>query len=153
MTAMAVILAGTGVVLSGAAPAAGRQLTRPSLEYTCRSASGSPQIPAQVTVGIPGAATAGQPIRPAAPAVTVTLPRAYREQLGQVNASTVSVAAQLRSEVTHNGRAVADQWLLKAVSATLPSPGDLRSTVPVEGKAGRCEWPAARSNALIRLAR
>jgi len=122
---MAVILAGTGVVLSGAAPAAGRQLTRPSLEYTCRSASGSPQIPAQVTVGIPGAATAGQPIRPAAPAVTVTLPRAYREQLGRVNASTVNVAAQLRSEVTENGRAAADQWLLKAVSATLPSPGDL----------------------------
>jgi hypothetical protein len=121
----AAVLAGTGVALSGAAPAAGRQLTRPSLEYTCRSAAGSPRIPAHVAVSIPGAATAGQPIRPAAPVVTVTLPHAYREQLAKVNASTVSVTAQLRSEVTGNGRSLADQWLLQTVSAALPPRGDL----------------------------
>jgi hypothetical protein len=122
---MAVILAGTGVVLSGAAPAAGRQLIRPSLEYTCRSPSGPQQIPAQVAVSIPGTATAGQAIRAAAPTVTLTLPRAYGEQLAKVNASTVSVAAELSSEVSENGRSVADPWLLKAVSAALPSGGDL----------------------------
>jgi hypothetical protein len=125
VTVAAMVLAGTGVVLSGAAPAAGQQIVRPSLEYTCHSTAGSPQIPAQVAVSIPGTATAGQPIRPAAPAVAVTLPHAYREQLGKVNASTVSVAAQLRGEVTENGRSVADQWLLKSVSAALPSSGDL----------------------------
>lgn len=122
---MAVILAGTGLALSGAAPAAGRQLTRPSLEFTCRSPSRPQQIPAQVAVSIPGTATVGQPIRPAAPAVTVTLPHAYGEQLATVNAATVSVSAQVRSEVSENGRSVADPWLLKPVSATLPSRGDL----------------------------
>lgn len=125
MTAMAVILAGTGVVLSGAAPAAGRQVTRPSLGFTCRSSSGSQQVPAQVAVSIPGTATAGQAIRPAAPAVTVTLPNAYGAQLAKVNASTVNITAQLRSEVSANGRSVADPWLLKPISATLPSHGDL----------------------------
>ena len=133
---MAVILAGTGVVLSGAAPAAGRQLTRPSLEFTCRSPSGPQRIPAQVAVSIPGTATAGQPIRPTAPAVTVTLPRAYGEQLAKVNASTVSVTAQLRSEVTENGTSVADPWLLKTVSATLPSRGDLPLQRDRRGPAG-----------------
>jgi hypothetical protein len=125
MTAVAIILAGTGVVLSGAAPAAGRQLTRPSLEFTCQSPSGSQQIPAQVAVSIPGTATAGQPIRPAAPAVTLTLPRAYSGQLAKVNASTVSVTAQVRGEASENGRSVADRWLLKTVSAALSSRGDL----------------------------
>jgi hypothetical protein len=125
MTAMAVILAGTGVVLSGAAPATGRQLTRPSLEFTCRSPSGPQQIPVQLAVSIPGTATAGQAVRPSAPAATVTLPHAYGEQLARVNASTVSVTAQLRSEVTENGTSVADPWLLQPVSASLPSRGDL----------------------------
>jgi hypothetical protein len=122
---MAVVLAGTGVVLSGAAPAAGRQLTRPSLEFTCRSPSGPQQMPAQVAVGIPGTATARQSIRPSAPAVIVTLPRDYGEQLAKVDASTVSVAAQVRGEVSENGRSAADPWLLKTVSAAVPSRGDL----------------------------
>jgi hypothetical protein len=155
MTAMVVILVGTGVVLSGAAPAAGRQLTRPSLEFTCQSRSGPPQIPAQVAVSIPGTATARQPIRPAAPAVTVTLPRAYSEQLAKVNASTVSVTAQLRSEVTENGRSAADRWLLKTVSATLPSRGDLPLRVsgavqPVtEAAAGNATFTAAGLSLLL----
>jgi hypothetical protein len=148
MTAIAVILAGTGVVLSGAAPAAGRQLIRPSMEFTCRSPSGL-QMPAQVAVSIPGTATAGQAIRSAAPAVTVTLPRAYGEQMAKVSASTVSVTAQLRSEVTENGTSVADRWLLKTVSATLPSRGDvpLRLTGAVrpvtEAAAGNATFTAA----------
>jgi hypothetical protein len=155
MTAMAVILAGTGVVLSGAAPAAGRQLTRPSLEFTCQSPSGAQRIAAQVAVSIPGTATAGQSIRPAAPAVTVTLPRAYGEQLAEVNASTVSVAADVRSGVSENGMSVADPWLLKTVSATLPSRGDvplhLTGTVqPVtERAAGNAAFTAAGLSLLL----
>jgi hypothetical protein len=125
IAATAVILAGTGVVLSGAAPAAGRQLTRSSLAFTCRSPSGSQRIPAHVAVGIPGTATARQPIRPAAPAVTVTLPRAYGRRLVTVNAAKVSVTAQVRSEVTENGRSASDPWILKTVSAAVPSRGDL----------------------------
>ena len=149
ITATAAILAGTGVVLSGAAPAAGRQLTRPSQDYTCRSAPGSPQVPAHVAVSIPGTATAGQPIRPAAPVVTVTLPHAYGQQLAKVNASMVSITAQLRSNVTENGRSVADRWLLKTASATLPSHGDVvvrltGAVQPVtESAAGNATFTAA----------
>ena len=95
---MAVILAGTGLVLSGAASAAGRQVVQASLEYTCRAPAGWQPIPAQVTVGIPGTATAGQPIRPTAPAITVTLPRADGEHLAELNASKVSLTAQVRGE-------------------------------------------------------
>jgi Family of unknown function (DUF6801) len=155
VTAMAVILAGTGVVLSGAAPAAGRQLTRPSLEYSCRSPSGSQQIPAQVAVSIPGFATAGQPIRLAAPAVTVTLPHTYGKQLAKVNASTVSVTAQLRSEVTENHTSVADQWLLKPVSVALPSHGIVvlhatGSVQPVaEPRAGNATFTAGSLSLLL----
>lgn len=152
---MAVILAGTGVVLSGAAPAAGRQLTRPSLEFTCRSPSGSQRISAQLAVSIPGTATAGRAIRPATPAVTLTLPRAYDEQLAKVNASTVSVTAQLHSEVSVNGKSAADPWLLKTVSAALPSHGDLplRMTGVVqpitEETAGNATFTAAGLSLLI----
>jgi hypothetical protein len=155
MTAMAVILAGTGVVLSGAAPAAGRQLTRPSLEFTCRSPAGPQRIPAQVAVSIPGTATARQPIRPGAPVVTVTLPHAYGEQLAKVNASTVSVTAQLRSEVTENGTSAADRWVLKTVSTALPSRGDLPLRVtgavqPVtEAAAGNARFTAAGLSLLL----
>ena len=127
---MAVILAGTGLVLSGAASAAGRQVVQASLEYTCRAPAGWQPIPAQVTVGIPGTATAGQPIRPTAPAVTVTLPRADGEHLAELNASTVSLTAQIRGEATADGKSVADPWLLKAVSAPVPAHGDTVLHVP-----------------------
>jgi len=155
IAATAVILAGTGVVLSGAAPAAGRQLTRPSLAFTCQSPSGSPRISAHVAVSIPGTATARQPIRPAAPAVTLTLPRAYGGQLATVNAATVSVTAQVRSEVTENGRSASDPWILKTVSAAVPSRGDLAlrmtgAVQPVTGAAaGNATFTAAGLSLLL----
>jgi hypothetical protein len=128
--AMAVILAGTGLVLSGAAPAAGRQVTQASQNYTCRAPAGWQPIPAQVTVGIPGTATAGQPIRPTTPAITVTLPPADSEHLAELNASKVSFTAQVRGEAAGNGSSVADPWLLKTVSAPVPAHGDLVLQVP-----------------------
>ena len=130
VTAIAVILAGTGLVLSGAASAVGRQVIQTSLEYTCRAPAGWQPIPAQVTVGIPGTATAGQPIRPTAPAITATLPRADGEHLAELNASKVSLTAQVRGEAAGNGMSVADPWLLKTVSAPVPSHGDLVLQVP-----------------------
>jgi hypothetical protein len=130
VTAMAAILAGTGLVLSGAASAAGRQVVRASLEYTCRAPAGWQPIPAQVTVGIPGTATAGQAIRPTAPAITVTLPRADGEHLAKLNASKVSLTPQVRGEAAANGTPMADPWLLKTVSAPVPAHDDLVLQVP-----------------------
>ena len=129
MTAVAAVLAGTGLVLSGAAAATGQQLTRPALQYTCRFPGWQP-VPAQVAVSIPGTATAGQPIRPADPIITVTLPRADRARLARLNAAKVSLTAQVRGEATGNGTSVADSWLLKTVSATVPARGSLVVQVP-----------------------
>ena len=129
MTAVAAVLAGTGLVLSGAAAATGQQLTRPALQYTCRFPGWQP-VPAQVAVSIPGTATAGQPIRPAVPIITVTLPRADRARLARLNAAKVSLTAQVRGEATGNGTSVADSWLLKTVSATVPARGSLVVQVP-----------------------
>jgi hypothetical protein len=129
MTAVAAVLAGTGLVLSGAAAATGQQLTRPALQYTCRFPGWQP-VPVQVAVSIPGTATVGQPVRPAVPVVTVTLPRADRARLARLNASTVSLTAQVRGEASGNGTSVADSWLLKTVSAPVPSRGSLVVQVP-----------------------
>jgi hypothetical protein len=130
MTGMAVILAGSGLVLSGAAPAAGQQVTRASAAYTCSSPSGWNPIPAQVAVSIPQAVTAGQPIRPTAATVTLSLPRADRARLGKLRAKSVNVAAQLRGQAMENGKSAADPWAVKAASATVPSQGGLALHLP-----------------------
>ena len=116
--------------LSGAVPAAGRQVTQASLDYTCRAPAGWQPIPAQVTVGIPGTATAGQPIRPTTPAITVTLPRADSEHLAELNASKVSLTPQVHGEAAGNGTSMADPWLLKTVSAPVAARGGLVLQVP-----------------------
>jgi hypothetical protein len=153
MTAVAAVLAGTGLVLSGAA-AAGQQLTRPILEYTCRSPGWQP-VPVQVAVSIPGTATAGQPIHLVAPALTVTLPRADRARLAKLNASEVSVTAQLRGEASGNDTSVADHWLLKTVTAPVPSHGNMVLQVPgavqpvTERAAGNVTFTAAGLSLLL----
>jgi hypothetical protein len=155
MTAMAVILAGTGLVLSGAAPAAGQQVVQATVEYTCSPPSGWHSIAAQVTVSIPQAATAGQPIRPTAAAVTVTLPRADRARLANLHAKTVSVTPQLRSQVMESRTSVADHWAVKAVSAAMPSQGGLVLHAPatvqpvIEVKAGNAIFTSAGLSLLL----
>lgn len=124
MTAIAAILAGTGIVLSSAAPAAGRPVASPSLEYSCKS-PGWQQIPVRVTVSIPEAATVGQSIQPTRPAIAVSVPQADTRHLARMKSSTVMVAAQFRTDVAQNGRVLADPWLLSAASAPVPSTGRL----------------------------
>lgn len=124
MTAIAAILAGTGLVLSSAAPAAGRPVASPSLEYSCKSA-GWQQIPVRVTVSMPATATVGQPIQPTRPRITMSVPQADIRHLARMKSSTVTVAAQFRTDVAQNGRVVADPWLLSAGSARVPWTGSL----------------------------
>jgi hypothetical protein len=124
MTAIAAILAGTGIVLSSAAPAAGRPVTSPSLEYSCKSPGWQP-IPVRVTVSIPEAATVGQPIRPTRPGITMSIPQADTRHLARMKSSTVTVAAQFRTDVAQNGRPLADPWLLSAGSPPVPPAGSL----------------------------
>jgi hypothetical protein len=124
MAAIAAILAGTGIVLSSAAPAAGRPVASPSLEYSCK-APGWQQIPVHVTVSIPEAATVGQPIRPTRPAITMSVPQADTRHLARMKSSTVTIAAQFRTDVAQNGRVLADPWLLSAASAPVPPAGSL----------------------------
>ena len=124
LMAVAVMLAGMGIVLSSAAPAAGRPVARPSLEYSCKS-PGWQQIPVRVTVNIPETATVGQPIQPTRPAITVSVPRADIRHLTRGKSSTVSVTAKFRTVISQNGHAVADPWLLRAAPAPPLSAGSL----------------------------
>ena len=144
VTAMAAILAGTGLVLSGAAPAAGRQVVQASLEYTCRAPAGWQPIPAQVTVGIPGTATAGQPIRPTTPAITVTLPRADSEHLAELNASKVSLTPQVRGEAAGNGTSMADPGCSRRCPPPVPARGDATASGTRSGPASHRARPQER---------
>lgn len=155
MTAMAAILAGTGLVLSGAAPAAGQQVVQATLGYTCSGPSRWHPIPVQVAVSIPQTATAGQPIRPASAAVAVTLSRADRARLAKLRAKSVNITAQLRSEATENGVSVADPWTVKAASAAVPSRGRLVLHAPAtvrpvtEAKPGNAAFTATGLSLLL----
>lgn len=155
MAAVAAVLAGTSLVLSGATAAAGPQLVRATLAYTCHPPSGWQPVPVQVAVSIPGTATIGQPIRPAGASVAVTLPRADAQRLAKLNTSPVSAEAQLRSQVTENGTSVTDPWFLAAVSAPVPSAGDLVLHIPgsvapvIENAAGSVTFAATGLSLLL----
>jgi hypothetical protein len=125
MAAIAAILAGVGIVLSGAAPAAGRPVGGLSLEYSCKS-PGWRQIPARVTVSIPQTATVGQPIQPARPGIIISVPQADTRRLARMKSSTVTVAAQFRTDVAQNSSVLDDPWLLSPQSAPVPRAGRLR---------------------------
>src|SRR5215469_7479330 len=124
MTAMAVILAGTGIVLPGAAPAAGSPMASLSLDYSCK-APGWRQIPVQVAVSLPETATVGQPVQPARPGIIVSVPQAVTRHLARIKSRTVTIAAQFGMDVAQNGRVLAAPWLLSARSGPVPPAGRL----------------------------
>lgn len=128
VTAVMAVLAGTGLVLPGATSAAGQQVIQPKLEYACHGPAGWQPVSAQTTVTIPGTATAGQPIQPTGPRLTITFSQADRAKLGEPD--TMSVFAELRTQATENGVSSADPWLLTAVSKAMPVHGAVMVGVP-----------------------
>ena len=102
MTAIAVVLAATGVAVAGAAPAVGQQVVKPRLDYTCAFPSGSQRVRAQVTATFPSGGTVGQPIRPINTSITMTIPHAAIADLLKARATTVTGTANLVTKVAES---------------------------------------------------
>jgi hypothetical protein len=134
LTAVAVVLAGTGVAVTASSPASGQQIVTPRLHYTCMFPADSQlvatrPVPEQVSVLIkatfPQTAVAGSPIEPTTAAVTVSLPHAVVTRLASQQMDTVALTARLNTRVTVDGK-----------SATAPWPDLTSALAPVPGKGG-----------------
>jgi hypothetical protein len=141
-TALAAVLAATGVGVAGAAPAAVQQAVKPRLDYTCAFPSGSQQVVAQVRATFPESGTVGRPIQPANSAITVAIPHAAIAGLVQAGATTVTATASLAIKVTQNGATATSAWAgLKTPFTRLPATGPLLLAASGAAPAATVEAP------------
>lgn len=138
---MATVIAAAGVT-AGSAPAAGQQAVSLQLSYACAFPSGSRPVSAQVTATFPAAGTTGQPIRPTATSIAVTLPQAAVADLTRLNAATVTLTTGLSTQVTEGTRAGTAMWQhFTSPAATIPRSGPL--TLTASGTAPAITAPVA----------
>lgn len=123
-----VILAATGISAGAGATAGQRsaRVSRASLAYTCVFPSGRQPVSVLARATFPSVGTVGQPIRPTAAGVTVTLPHTGVASLARLRAAKVSAVARLSTIVTQHGRSLAMTWPgLNAPATPLPAKGSL----------------------------
>lgn len=130
IAAITLVLAGTGMAVSGATPAAGQQVAKPQLNYDCAYPSGLPesnvQVGVQVEASFPQTGAIGQPIQPTSATVAIVLPPAAVANLARLHAATVAADYRLRVRVAQNGASASDPWTGQTAAGTpLPAQGNM----------------------------
>ncbi|HEY2442796.1 MAG TPA: DUF6801 domain-containing protein [Streptosporangiaceae bacterium] len=110
LAAVAIVLAGTGMVTTGATASSGQQVVNLRLNYTCAFPSGSRATAVQVAATFPATATAGRPIQPTGTGITVTLPHAEVAYLEGLKAAAIRMTAALDTKVSASGTSVTAPW-------------------------------------------
>ncbi len=123
-----------GMLLAGAAPAAGEQATDTTLPYTCRFPSGEQPVDVRVSATFPDVGRVGRPIRPSEVTVKTTISRAALADLTNLGAASVAGTVRLTTVVAHNRSSTEAPWSGLAIPQT-PIPDSGGSTLTASGGA------------------
>jgi hypothetical protein len=125
VAAVAVTVVAAGVT-AGSAAAVGQQVVSLSLGYSCSFPSQTRLVTARLTATFPTSASTGQQVKPAGTAITVTLPPAA---LARLHAATVTMTAELATQITDGPASVASMWRdFRSPATALPPGGPAKLT-------------------------
>ncbi|WP_154814881.1 DUF6801 domain-containing protein [Actinophytocola xinjiangensis] len=101
------------------------------LTYLCPFVSGEQPVEVRLAADLPAGATAGEPVRPAGLAISLTVPQAGVAELTALGAASVTALARVGVAITHGGSTAETNWSgTKTSRVVLPTEGDL--TLPLE---------------------
>jgi hypothetical protein len=128
VTAVALVVAAAGLT-AGSAAAVGQQTVSLPLGYSCSFPSGSRPVSVQVTATFPATATSGQPVKPTGTGITVTLPRAVAAHLARPHTTSITMTAELGTEVTDGSASGTALWRnFRSPATAVPSSGPVELT-------------------------